>query len=162
MRTNQLLINEANLGTRLNHAVTADRRGEFALLLAMLSTDASDMAQFHVESPTNDLNTRLRKTFELATEQPLVTNLAEEEVIDNSPQFHAAGLTNFHLQQYLTPEALVVRGNDSLDMSQVLANCDLVTRSRYRGQIEPQAMIGEYLHFGDQLISQRAMAEILA
>ncbi|QYJ87773.1 hypothetical protein K0I73_08915 [Shewanella mesophila] len=162
MRTNQLLINEANLGTRLNQAVTSDRRGEFGLLLAMLSTDARDMAQFHLQSQTEDLNTQLRDRFELAAEQPLVVNMAEVDVVDNSPQFHSAGLVNFHLQEYLTPEALVIRGSDSLEMSRVLANCDQVTRSRYRGQIEPQSMIGDYLHFGDQLVAQRAMAEILA
>jgi hypothetical protein len=161
MRTNQLLINEANLGTRLNHAVTSDRRGEFALLLAMLSVDARDMAQFHTPASKDDLNTRLRNQFELPPEQTLVGNIAKEAVTDNSPQFHQSGLACFHLQQYLTPEALVIRGDDSLNMSRVLANCDPITRSRYRGDVHPQAMIGDYPHFAEQLVAQRVMADIL-
>lgn len=161
MQTNRLLINEVNLGTRLNHAVSDDRRGEFALLLAMLSDDARDMAQFHLPHSLEDTDSRLRQRFELPRSQPLLVNITEQAVIDNSAVFHQQGMSAFHLQQSLTPEALVIRGHESIAMNAVLNNCDRVTQSRYRGQLNNQIGMDDIVHFADQVVAQRTMADIM-
>lgn len=161
MQTNRLLINEVNLGTRLNHAVSDDRRGEFALLLAMLSDDARDMAQFNLPHSLKDTESRLHQQFELPQSQPLLANIAEDAVTDNSAAFHQQGMSAFHLQQSLTPEALVIRGHESMAMNAVLNNCDPITLSRYRGELNPQIGIQDILHFADQVVAQRTMADIM-
>jgi len=48
MQIDDLLITESQLNSRLNNSVHENRRGEFALLLAMLSHDALDFSQFHL------------------------------------------------------------------------------------------------------------------
>ena len=48
MQIDDLLITESQLKTRLNKSVHENRRGEFSLLLAMLSHDALDFSQFHL------------------------------------------------------------------------------------------------------------------
>ena len=48
MQIDDLLITESQLNSRLNNSVHENRRGEFSLLLAMLSHDALDFSQFHL------------------------------------------------------------------------------------------------------------------
>ncbi|MCE9678542.1 hypothetical protein LZP69_04955 [Shewanella sp. AS1] len=168
MQSNQLLINEVNLGTRLNQAVGMARRGEFALLLAMLSNDVCDMAQFHLQECDNKLQA-LRQKFQLPPPQPYVADLSLNAVVDNSACFHhsleeqshTSNLTGFHLQHYLTPEALVVRGRDSLDMHQVLTNCDPVTQARHKGEVNAATYFDQDQHFSEQLVAQRTMAKAI-
>ncbi|MCG9696590.1 VC2046/SO_2500 family protein [Shewanella sp. Isolate11] len=162
MQSNQLLINEVSLGSRLNLAVSSDRRGEFGLLLAMLSSDMRDMAQFHLQGHKPDAEQKLRDHFELPAAQTLIADMgAKDEVVDNSMTFHQQGLSGFHLQQYLTPEALVTRGELSSDLTQVLDNCDVFTQARHNQSRSIPVKLDQHLHFAEQLLAQRRMAEIL-
>lgn len=162
MRTSKLIINENQLGTRLNQAIVDHRRGEFGLLLAMLSNDARDMAQFNLEQTPSDLEAKLKRQFELPDAQPLTSALHLGEDRDNSEQFHQAGLCGFHLQQYLNPEPLVHRGRDPLAMQEVLANCDPVTLARFHNELDADAPVMELPHFTEQIVRQRALGDILA
>lgn len=48
MQIDCLLITESQFSSRLNQSVQQQRRGEFGLLLTMLSHDALDFSQFHL------------------------------------------------------------------------------------------------------------------
>ncbi|WP_428617826.1 VC2046/SO_2500 family protein [Shewanella sp.] len=162
MRTSQLLINENHLGSRLNQAVTEHRRGEFGLLLAMLSSDARDLAQFHLDGMNLDSEAKLKRQFDLPEPQALTSELHKGIDCDNSGAFHQAGLSGFHLQQYLSPEPLVHRGRDPLAMQEVLANCDPITAARFHGELTVDAHLLELPHFTEQIVKQRALGDILA
>ncbi|MCG9730916.1 hypothetical protein L1D44_13925 [Shewanella sp. Isolate13] len=152
------LINESQLGSRLNHAVGANRRGEFGLLLSMLSEDARDMAQFQTEA---HLSHDLRSKFELPTPQALVGQLdGDIMVTDNSQVHQQSGATAFRLANVLNEEALVIRRKESLEMQEVLANCALSVRQRYN-QVTVTPKV-ELTHFVDQLVIQRQMGELIA
>lgn len=154
------LVNEAQIGIRLNAAIEHNRRGEFALLLSLLSVDARDMAQFQWQK---DLDTaqKLQQQFELPPKQPLLADLSLfEPVVDNSQVFITQGARAFQLQQALQPEALVIRGAEPTAMAEALSNCDLTTQLRQRGRLtSPQI---ELMHFADQLAIQRNLIPLQA
>ncbi|MBW0281391.1 queD-like protein [Shewanella xiamenensis] len=147
------LINEAQIGSRLNAAIEHNRRGEFALLLSLLSADARDMAQFQWQKEL-DTAEKLQRQFELPPKQTLVADLSSDNhIIDNSAVFMQQGARAFQLQQALRPEALVIRGGEPIAMAEALSNCEFTTRLRQRGQLpSPQV---EIMHFADQLAIQR-------
>ncbi len=156
MHIDVALINESQLGNRLNHAIEHNRRGEFGLLLSMLSNDARDMAQFQFDKAlaTDD---RLRKQLQLPGQEVLLADLSkEQQVQDNSQAFTQGGAVNFHLQQALTPEALLIRGQHDNEMAQALANCDNLTRLRQAGLMTEVKQTVP--HFVDQLTEQRTFA----
>ncbi|GIU33174.1 hypothetical protein L2719_17680 [Shewanella schlegeliana] len=152
------LINESQLGSRLNHAVGSNRRGEFGLLLSMLSEDARDMAQFQTAA---HLSHDLRAKFELPTPQALVEQLNSDLMVTDNSQVHQEnGAIAFRLANVLNEEALVIRHNESLEMQEVLANCALSVRQRY-SQVSVAPKV-ELTHFVDQLVMQRQMGELIA
>lgn len=159
MQLTSALVNESQLGSRLNHAIESNRRGEFALLLSLMSADARDLAQFHLDQDITGKN--LRSKFELPAEQALVCDLSEEaSPVNNAPVFQHHGASAFRLQQTLRQEALVIRNTDSPEMAEVLANCDIHTRNRYRQ--EDSAPKVKLTHFADQLVMQRQMSDLIA
>ncbi|MEC4725252.1 hypothetical protein HWQ46_06755 [Shewanella sp. D64] len=162
MRPSAVLINESQLGTRLNHAIDNDRRGEFALLLALLSSDARDMAQFQLQGDAIDPEIALRAKFELPEKQVLVNDLTVQPLPrDNSIVFVQNGARAFQLLEALSPEALVIRGNKSASMQKVLANCDYLTRQKYNGTAKSEIYDSLNSHFVDQLDQQRQMSRAL-
>ncbi|QSX31639.1 queD-like protein [Shewanella cyperi] len=153
------LINELQCGERLNHAIEHGRRGEFALLLAMLSQDARDMAQFTL-GEEGTVDAKLRRQFELPPAQTLVADVADDSLVNNGGEFHELGLRGFALQQALKPEALVTRGPISVTMLDALNNTDPLCKSRY---LEPQhPALPEIPHFNDRLSGQLALAQRMA
>ncbi|WP_299794640.1 VC2046/SO_2500 family protein [uncultured Shewanella sp.] len=163
MQPGKILVNETQLGSRLNRAVDSDRRGEFALLLALLSTDARDMAQFQLNDKALTSDAALRAKFELPSEECLVADLTlDSSPVDNSGQFHLGGTRAFQLMQALKPEAVVTRGSEPLEVQQVLANCELRVRQRYSSKSQADPYLPEGVHFVDQLSRQRQMSHILA
>lgn len=158
MRVEPVLINELQLGDTLNRAIEFNRRGEFGLLLAMLSHDARDMAQFTL-SQDMPLEAKLKLEFELPEPQPLTADLSSDYIVDNSRHFLADGARSFQLHQALVPEALVIRGSQNSDMSEVLGNTDLPTRLRSR---EARAEMPEALPLADILTMQRNFSRKLA
>ncbi|NRD73673.1 hypothetical protein HQQ94_10540 [Shewanella sp. VB17] len=159
MRTSTILINESQLGTRLNHAIDQDRRGEFALLLAFLSADARDMAQFHLSHDAIDPNLALRAKFELPEKQDLINDVTvQSSPRDNSSTFVKGGIRAFQLMQALSPEALVIRGDKPMLMQKVLANCDILTRQKYNNNVASEVHSALDIHFVDLLAQQRLIS----
>ncbi|GAA0782381.1 MULTISPECIES: VC2046/SO_2500 family protein [Pseudomonadati] len=160
MQIESLLINELQLGSRLNAAVEHQRRGEFALLLALLSADSSDMAQFQFDKDLT-INQKLYKKFELPQPQALVDDLStSSQHKDNSLVFHSHGLRQFHLQQNLSPEAMVIRGKHQDGIAQVLSNTSVLIKSKYENnQVSPELL--EDMHFVEQLERQRQISQTM-
>ncbi|TCN80843.1 VC2046/SO_2500 family protein [Shewanella fodinae] len=136
MQSKPILLNELQLGTRLNHAVEENARGDFGLLLSMLSQDARDWPQFHLQD-TLATDERLRQQFELPKPQPLLGDLSQQALTDNAHYFLNDGPETFRLAEVLRPEPLVSRGKWSLDTTEVLENCSLLGQRRFNGETLP-------------------------
>ncbi|MGX9461662.1 VC2046/SO_2500 family protein [Shewanella sp. A14] len=161
MQIESTLVNELQIGNRLNVAIEHNRRGEFGLLLAMLSVDARDMAQFQLD---NDIEStqKLRKQFSLPNPQLLVDDISvHPDTTDNADIFRLHGARQFQLQQALTPEALVIRGAQPDSMVEVLSNCDYLTKSKAINAYKQHTPI-EDMHFLDQLSTQRKISNTLS
>lgn len=160
MQIESLLVNELQLGGRLNAAVENQRRGEFGLLLAMLSADSNDMAQFQFDKHLT-IDQKLYKQFQLQQPQKLVDDLSSTaEHINNGAVFHSQGLRQFHLQQSLYPEAIVIRGKHDDAMTQALSNSSHFVRSKYEG-LETHYEAIEDMHFVEQLERQRQISQTM-
>lgn len=160
MQIESLLVNELQLGSRLNAAVEHQRRGEFGLLLALLSADSTDMAQFQFDKDLT-IHQKLYKKFELPQPQALVDDLSTtSRHNDNASVFHSQGLRQFHLQQNLTPEAIVIRGKHQDGIAQVLSNTSVLIKSKYENNsIQPDLL--EDMHFIEQLERQRQISQTM-
>ncbi|WP_372872819.1 VC2046/SO_2500 family protein [Shewanella sp.] len=152
------LVNESQVGDRLARAVEDGRRGDFGLILAMLSQDARDFAEFCLSTDVS-VEQKLSKQFELPPKQPLVAFPGNQECMDNSGVFRTFGHTAFRLNQALLPEPVLIRGEQSADMAVVLNNCEAHVRRRHygNGKFEPQAL----MHFNDVLEAQRNMSKLM-
>ncbi|MBM7074055.1 queD-like protein [Shewanella sp. 202IG2-18] len=156
MQIERVLKNELDIGLSLNKAAETNRRGDFALILALLSQDVRDMAQFEL---INGID--LRVHFELHHEARLEENLSTESGSkEHSEVFHTQGHIEFRLRESLNPEPLVFRGEVPSPIQRVLENCDLLTINRYKNieEVKPKNM---KLAFIDQLQQQRTMAKLI-
>jgi hypothetical protein len=155
------LVNELQCGNRLNQAIEHDRRGEFGLILAMLSADARDLAQFQLDIDLTQQQ-KFEKQFDLPKAQAVVADLSQAlPITDNAAYFYDGGMRSFQLAQALTPEALVIRGRNSDAMALTLSNCDLTTRLRQQRQL-PAIPDFNQMHFIDQLAKQKQISATLA
>lgn len=135
MQIDALLLHEGQLGNRLSQSVQQQRRGEFALLLAMLSPDALDFSQFHLPKTAIDAKQRdeqtLRAELGAGPKQPL----APEEYNMLIGQNNAAcllqgGTADIRLRHCLTPEPLYIRDDKSHIPLEIMDNCELAVRHR--------------------------------
>ncbi|CAM3085203.1 VC2046/SO_2500 family protein [Pseudoalteromonas distincta] len=143
MQIDDLLITESQLNSRLNNSVHENRRGEFSLLLAMLSHDALDFSQFHL--PKTEIDNLvieeevLRKQFGAGPKQLL----ASDEYNMLIGQFNAAlisqegernGMTSIKLIQCLNPEPFAIRNDDKHIPLHIIDNCELAVRRRIKSE----------------------------
>lgn len=161
MQIGSTLVNELQIGSRLNEAIEHNRRGEFGLLLAMLSSDTRDMAQFQFDLELNT-DQKLRKQFALPPAQRLVDDISTHpNPTDNAHLFLHQGARQFQLQQALTPEAFVIRGKQPDAMVEVLSNCDELTKRKALNLYQQHNVI-EDIHFLEQLATQRKISQTIA
>lgn len=153
------LVNESQVGDSLARAVEEGRRGDFGLILAMLSQDARDFAEFCIAIDDSDAQ-KLDRRFELPPRQALVSRPNEVDCIDNSGIFRTFGKTSFRLNQALLPEPLVIRGELATDMLIALNNCEPHVRRRFFG--EQIAPMDKLMHFNDVLEAQRSISKLMA
>lgn len=101
------LITEIQCGTGVNQAISEHRRADFALLLAMLSNDATETTPVDLTPSESADAESIRKLFSVPESQPLTSN---SESYQNSARiadmFHSGGLNSAKLNHYLSPEAL--------------------------------------------------------
>lgn len=146
MQVGDLLIAENQLSTRLNESVHEKRRGEFALLLAMLSHDALDFSQFHlpkadVENLTVDEHT-LRKQLNIGPQQLLAPDEFDMLIGQSNSSLLAdggeySGMSDIKLRHCLNPEPLAIRNDKTHIPLNVIDNCEIAVRRRIKNtQIE--------------------------
>jgi hypothetical protein len=132
---NELLINEWQLGSQLNIAVTNGTRVKFNLLLSLLSDDARDFSQFDLpKSTTDSLNEmELRESFSLSAPQPLVNQGHSLQQAKNiSLAVHNKNLSSIRLQSLLNNEALLSRINHTNFDTEVVDNLSFLSQSRLK------------------------------
>ena len=104
---NEFLVDEMQLGTRLNEDLHAQNRADFALMLCMLSNDVIDHPQFNDEV-RKDREVNLRAKFHLPEEQ---RKYAESSDFDRAQalteMFANEGMVSVHLANCLRAEPLV-------------------------------------------------------
>ena len=151
-------INESHLGDRLSQAIEQGRRGEFALLLALLSDDAREFAEFSLSADV-PLAQKLARRFELPPGAPPRAVVGTKDATDNSSAYRHGDLTDFRLAQALTPEPLVLGAADSQDMLIALGNSSLHARLRQKGEF---AALPSPMHFNDVLEAQLSICKRMA
>ncbi|MBV7317584.1 VC2046/SO_2500 family protein [Shewanella sp. NIFS-20-20] len=159
MQIDANIINELHLGSRLNDAIAAKRRGEFALLLSLLSADVRDMAQFSPQDLSVDET--LRREFDVPGRQPLTVNMALETCWDHSQAFFSDSAAGFYLRQSLLAEPLVYGGAVDAELMTVLENCSHSVKHRCLHHSDTHQQMPEPPHLCDQLQAQRLMINSL-
>ncbi|WP_087026055.1 VC2046/SO_2500 family protein [Thaumasiovibrio subtropicus] len=137
------LINEVQLGPRLNQSVTRGHRADFSLLLAMLSPDVREHEPLDKLDLPDNSEAALRAKFELAEQQSLVgDDLSYERGEHEANAFHEGGISAALLQHYAAPSALTHPPRDTYGYpEQVYHNFDGHLRRRLAesSPVEPNA-----------------------
>jgi hypothetical protein len=139
MQSVELLVNEMQLGNQLSTAVKHNRSSDFSLLLAMMSQNVLDNAEFCLpaESPLAEEvdEAMLRHQFELG-EKPVYA-ATDDSVMQSlllGVDLHTEGLSEVKLNSYLRAEPLS-RFDDTMHIDpQVLTNCEPTVQERHERQ----------------------------
>jgi len=137
---NDILVNELQLGEQLNHCVHENRRSHFSLMLAMLTDDVRDHAQFklpHTEvTPPKTDEDALRKLLHVNDGQPLALNSIEDipkynqaELIENNK------LTELRLRNAITPNPLSFRDDVKHINMNVVSNTSIHCQKRLQQKL---------------------------
>ncbi|MFC3032362.1 VC2046/SO_2500 family protein [Pseudoalteromonas fenneropenaei] len=138
MQIDGILLRESQLDSKLNESVHFGDRGEFGLLLAMLSQDALDFAQFHLPQSVQQAPERseeqLRKELQIGPQRALAPEtfdmlVAEEDafVVQNF------GMAAFRLKDCLQPEPLTIRNDKKHIPLHIVDNCEPAVRRKLQG-----------------------------
>lgn len=164
MQIDQGLIRESQLDVTLNECVHQGRRGDFAMLLSMLSQDALDFAQFHLPtSPTIEKNKSedaLKRGLQIGPQKPLAP--AEFDMLigqENAFVVQHFGLTALHLKECLAPEPFAIRNDKKHIPLEIVDNCELAVRRKLRPSmpVSNEKLI-DAAGFYDQLASGKAQS----
>jgi hypothetical protein len=145
-----LLINEWQLGTQLNVAVTDGTRDKFNLLLSLLSDDARDFSQFELPKATQASLTEveLRESLSLREPQPLVNHgltLSQAKNINESIQ--VKDLCSVRLQSMINNEAILSRADKSDFDTDVVDNLSFLSQTRLKhGEQDEMATVNGIDH----------------
>ncbi len=105
---NQMLVDEMQLGERLNEDVHSSDRADFALMLAMLSQDVIDHAEFDPPTEHENSEADLRSKFGLP---PAVKSYADQSDFKRASEisdiFSSQGMNSVFLAHCLRTEPLV-------------------------------------------------------
>ena len=140
-QVNELLINELQLGNRLGKAMHDSRGSDFGLMLAMLSQNVLDNAEFCLPRDnvgfTEVDEARLRAQLGLA--EPVSYAVDEYSAVESillGVDLHTEGMAEIKLKGYLNPEPLAMQ-DDALHIGdEVLYNCEPTTTHRFYHQTD--------------------------
>ncbi|MBL1377519.1 VC2046/SO_2500 family protein [Zobellella iuensis] len=129
-----LLVNDSQLGDSLNQAVHQGRRGDFGLLLALLSDDARDLPRLD-EPKDAQGEPDWRRHFELPAASPFY---AEAQDNIRAPQLSAlaGALQQDSLRLLLAMRAEPLRVSDALLPAEVSGNLNPRTLARLEGELK--------------------------
>ncbi len=129
------LVDELQLGTRLNEAVGAGDQAEFFLLLSMLSADVTDAPQFYDRQKEQTAPGDLRERFQLG---PPVSKYAEPPDYDRGPvlgdELQKNGFHSLRLNLALRSEPLVPRAEYIKD--EVVMELPPLSREKLKADLE--------------------------
>ena len=164
---NQLLVDELQLGNRLNQDIQISDHADFALLLAMLSHDVTDNPEFS-SSEAKLKEEDLRKKFNLLPEQK---KYAETSDFDRAQaiteQFANYGMTQVFLSECLRAEPLVPF--ERTYSPEVFSELTPLKQEKLRRQMKGEALTYEKIHetgdgfdILDEINSSRLQSKISA
>ncbi len=158
------LVDELQLGQRLNEALQQGHQAEFALLLSLLSPDVTDFPEVADKKPQLNENNELRARFSLP---PAQAHYAEPEDFSRADEltdlFAKGGERAVFLAQCLKPEPLVPLKQDLAP--EVLTDLPPLlqekTRRRFAGEsLKREALpgsVGGFAILGEIADSQAAL-----
>ncbi|CAM3847145.1 Ribosomal S4P (gammaproteobacterial) [Vibrio aerogenes CECT 7868] len=155
------LINELQCGQSVNQAVSQNRRADFTLLLAMLSTDARENTICEALPVPDKAENTLRDQFGLNSPQPLSSNQDTYHLGANiAHYFHHGGLPSAKLQHYLAPDALTYQPEATHELDEdVYHNLSGHQRRQLEDQFESPVIASDLYN---QLVSNYRQSQIQA
>ena len=133
---NNLLIEELQLGEKLNQCIHSNRRSDFALMLSMLTEDVRAHSQFSV--PKTEVSVKesteagLRKTFELPEQAPLAVKCSEElNDFSQAGLIHEGQLASLHFDNYAKPKPLAFRDDSKHIAADIMSNTSLYCQRKH-------------------------------
>lgn len=135
MQIDNILTREDQLGGALAICVSAQRRADFSMLLAMLSQDALDFSQFHLpeeeQQESDKSESALKKELQIGPAQVLAPADFDMLIGQNNAQcLSQSSMTSLRLSHCLNPEPLAVRDDCKHIPLVVVDNCELAVRNR--------------------------------
>lgn len=137
-----LLINELQLGVKLNECVHSERRSDFSLMLAMLVDDVREHAQFTL--PENEIvsqdesEQQLRKNFHLPDKMALsAKDFSNLNRYNQADLLNDTRLMNIHLDNALNPIPLTKYDDVKRIPQEVLSNTSLYCQKRHKNNEKP-------------------------
>jgi hypothetical protein len=149
---NDILINELQLGEKLNECIHHKERSQFSLLLAMLTDDVQAHSQFSLPR-TEELSSasdedNLRKLFKLPPEQALSLDGVENiEAFNQADLIQDNTLSGLYLTNALKPVPLAFRNDIKFISKDVLNNTSLYCQKKYEDEITGQKKESSRLNF---------------
>ena len=153
---NTLLVNDSQLGDRLNTAVSEGRRSDFGLLLALLSDDARDLPRIEANKDAQG-EVNWRNFFDLPQANPLY---ADEQDSIRAPELSAlaSNLQQDSLRLMLAMRAEPLRVDQDLLPYEVNSNLSPRTQARFKGEQISRALPQDASRMLSIIESVRAMA----
>lgn len=139
-----ILVEELQLGEKLNQCVHSHRRADFALMLSMLTDDVRAQSQFKLPQTVQDIKEvteqTLRKRFDLPEKERLaLRDLIEIDEFSQANLVQEQHLTTLHLQQALKPKPLAFRDDKHFITTNVMENTSLYCQQQHKKQQAQQS-----------------------
>ena len=139
MQNADLLVNEIQLGNRLATAVKQNRSNDFSLMLAMMSQNVLDNAEFCLPSDSvgSDEVDEAQLRLQLGLGEKPVYSANDDSATQSmmlGVDLHTEGLFEVKLNGYLRPEPLSLVDDTMHIEPEILANCEPTVMQRYHKQ----------------------------
>jgi len=136
---NSLLVEELQLGEKLNQCIHSNRRSDFALMLSMLTEDVRAHSQFAVPktevSETKSTEAGLRKALELPDKAALAVNSSEDlNEFSQADLIHEGQLASLHFDNYAKPKPLAFRDDSKHIATEIMSNTSLYCQKQHKIQ----------------------------
>ena len=137
--SNELLVNEIQLGSQLGRAINERRGGDFGLLLSMLSHNVLDNAEFCLPRDNvgfAEVDEQLLRA-QLGLREPVKFDIDENSAVNSillGVDLHTEGMAEIKLKGYLNPEPLAMQDDRDHVPGDILYNCEPTTLTRFYRQ----------------------------
>lgn len=156
---NEILINELQLGEKLNHCVHHKERSQFSLLLAMLTDDVEAHSQFFLpkteQAPHQSNENQLRKKFNLPDKQAFaIEDLSQVNAFNQAKLIKDNRLTELYLINALKPNPLAFRDNKQFIEKDIMENTSLYCQKKHESENCGKSYAQSRLNFkGDEWLN---------